>query len=354
MMVPKNITINKVQYSEAALIKAAREKRKNAETDWQGSFWRFILQWTNDESHILVHTSGSTGLPKEMEISKVAMLKSASLTCEFFQLDASKTALLCMSAKHIGGMMMIVRCFYSGMELLVQTPSSNPLKDLNYPVDFAAMVPYQVQNMLLHSSDELHKLNTLIVGGGAISSNLEQALSNTNLKAYHTFGMTETVSHFALRQIGKESTFSCLKDISVESDKLGRLIVLAPAFHAEPLVTNDLVEIIDKTSFKWLGRSDNAFESGGFKFIPEVLEEKLRAVYDQNLIVTSIPDGSLNNAAVLLVEGKEQDFDAGKLAIVLSKYEQPKKIWFVPHFVNTSNGKWQRQHTLDMALKTNT
>lgn len=304
----------------------------------------FINQWINNKNYILVETSGSTGKPKTIRIEKEFMLESAKMTCEYFKLKEKDNALLCMSAKHIGGIMMIVRAIYAKMNLIVVEPSSNPLKSIDTPIDFAAMVPYQISKTLEQDTEKLQKVKNLIIGGGTINYALEQKIIKNHINAFHTFGMTETISHIALRDIQKGKIFHCLQDISVAKNKDNSLVINAPNIGQLHLETNDIVELIDAHSFIWKGRKDFAIESGGIKIHPEIIEQKLAPFISNRFLVSSLPDDNFNNKLILIVEGKKVNLPK-QIFKVLGKYEQPKAIFFIDKFVATESGKINRIKT---------
>ncbi|MCB0509357.1 MAG: AMP-binding protein [Chitinophagales bacterium] len=317
--------------------------------DYLLEFWGMLGQLIDDKSYIEVQSSGSTGEPKLIRIEKNKLLASAKMTCRYFELSEKHTALLCLSTKHIGGLMMLVRAFYSGMNLIVQKASANPLLTTEESIDFVAMVPYQVQTCLLQNPEKLKRIKTVLIGGGAIQKQLEDALVKHNIRAFSSFGMTESISHFAVREIGKQEYYQCLEHIEIELSARGTLILKAPTLLDEKLETNDLIELKGKDKFKWLGRSDFAIESGGLKMHPEQIERKLESAFKERIIISSLPSISLNNELVLVVEGEKREIKEEAFS-ELKNYERPKRIFFIEKFPET-NTKINRLKTREMLLK---
>ncbi|MEZ4916978.1 MAG: AMP-binding protein [Chitinophagales bacterium] len=307
----------------------------------------FINQWINSKNYVIVETSGSTGKPKSIKILKQYMLESAKMTCQYFSLQEKDNVLLCMSAKHIGGMMMIVRAIYAKMNLIVVSPSANPLKDIDTPIDFLAMVPYQVNKTLEQNTEKLQKVKKLIIGGGTINYSLEQKIIKHQISAFHTFGMTETISHIAIRNIQKGKIFHCLQGISVAKNKDNSLVINAPTIGQAHLETNDIIELIDAHSFIWKGRKDFAIESGGVKMHPEMIEQKLASFISNRFLVSSLPDDNFNNKLILIIEGKKVNLPK-QIFNALDKYEQPKEVFFIDKFVETESGKINRFKTTEL------
>ncbi len=318
---------------------------------YERDFGDFLLNWIDKEPTIQVQTSGSTGLPKTIVLEKQHMVNSALATGKYFNLEAGDSALLCLSGAYIAGKMMMVRAMMLGLELDVIEPISRPLFDSHKPYDFCAMVPIQLENSL----DRINNIKTLIVGGAAISRSLKEKVLNVKTRIYETYGMTETITHIALRKVnhGPIDYFETLPNIKVEIDKRNCLVIKAPYLNGTPIITNDLVDLISETKFKWLGRYDNIINSGGVKLFPEQIELKLAPIIKNRFFVTGVPDEKLGHKLILLIEKEEKDpelFDNIKSLETLEKYEIPKDILFVKRFVETVNGKISRKNTLQQIL----
>lgn len=349
------IIIKNISYSIQDLKKSCfKTFDKAVLTDWEFSFWQFIQDWFNEEkSTIEIKTSGSTGEPKIINHRKEYMIASAKMTCNFFELNETKTALLCLPTTSVGGIMMIVRSLVSGMNLVVQKPSSNPLLDLKENIDFVAMVPLQVQKSLLESKVKWSLVKKVIIGGGKVSSSLEKDLMLNNINAYSTFGMTETISHIALMKIGADKKFKALRGTHFETNENNCLVINAKAIGVENLQTNDVVNLLNTTTFEWLGRLDNAIETGGIKVLPEKVEEKIAHLFKTRFFISSLPDKLLNNKLILLVEGEKTTISLLDFADSLSKYERPKEIHFIKQFEETNTGKFSRKLTIEKFIPKN-
>ncbi|AEM72002.1 AMP-dependent synthetase and ligase [Allomuricauda ruestringensis DSM 13258] len=315
---------------------------------FEKSIGDFLLDWASDDSTIKVQTSGSTGKPKTIVLKKEQMVNSALATGAYFKLEPRHKALLCLPCTGIAGKMMLVRAMILGLHLDYVEPSSTPLSNTNKTYDFVAMVPLQVQNSL----KDLFKVKKLIIGGAPVDSNLRNKLKTLSVEAYETYGMTETITHIAVKRITGDSvnSFETLPHVFVTQDDRGCLVIDAPKISDQKVVTNDLVELISKTRFKWLGRYDSIINSGGIKLVPETIEEKLSSVIKSRFFVAGIPDETLGQKLVLVVEGNSTDgreqLQAIKESKTLSKYEVPKEVYFVKAFSETATKKINRQKTI--------
>lgn len=300
----------------------------------------FIIDWLQDNPAISVQTSGSTGKPKTIVLQKHQMAASAKATVEFFNLNKGTKALHALPGRYIAGKMMFVRAVLFGWDLHIVPPSSSPLKGLKQTFDFAAMVPLQVRA----SIKDLYRIKTLIIGGAAIPADLENALLEFPTSCWATYGMTETITHIALRKLG-EKAYRCLEGIQVHTDQRGCLCIDAPKLNKDVLVTNDLVELHSNVQFVLLGRIDNVINSGGIKIIPEQLEAKLAGKLTTRFFFASQPDKRLGEQLILIVEGEKivmeaaffQDFKA---------FEKPKAVFFIKHFAETPTKKINRLKTM--------
>ncbi|UOX32659.1 AMP-binding protein [Flavobacterium sediminilitoris] len=301
----------------------------------------FLLEWLDDSSFLEVQTSGTTGVPKIIKLEKQAMIQSALATGDFFQLEPGNSALLCLSAKYIAGKMMLVRAIILGLELDIALVDANPLALVNKEYDFVAMVPLQVENSL----QKLYTIKKLIIGGAALSKPLIHKIEKIDVEAYETYGMTETITHIAVRKIGDEN-FKTLPNVIVKVDARNCLLIEAPKIITEEIITNDIVEIISEKEFKWLGRFDNVVNSGGVKLFPEQIEAKLQGTIKDRFFISSEKDEKLGQKLILVIESEEKElplsfFDA------LDKFEKPKAIYFIPKFVETKTGKINRKLSLE-------
>ena len=328
----------------------------------------FLSEWNNGSDRVLVHTSGSTGKPKPMMVEKKRMLNSARITCDFLGLKPGDSALLCMSLDYIAGKMVVVRSIERHLHLISVSPSGHPLKDVNKEITFAAMVPMQVYNTLQvpEERERLSRIRHLIIGGGAIDAALEQELQSLpgDIAIWSTYGMTETLSHIALRRInGDEASewYQPFDSVHISQTEEGCLVIDAPQVCAETLVTNDIVEIepyiynkVEKLRFRIKGRKDNVICSGGIKIQIEEVEAFLKPHLEKPFMLAKKKDGKFGEIAVLLSEDEDIKRVEATVRRLLSdesekssdhkkyKYWIPKEFRYVEHLPLTETGKPKR------------
>ncbi|RRQ48789.1 O-succinylbenzoic acid--CoA ligase [Maribacter algicola] len=317
------------------------------------SIGRFILDWISPDDHIHVQTSGSTGNPKKISLLKKHMRNSALATGAYFNLQPGDTCLLCLPCDYIAGKMMLVRALVLGLDIYIAQPSTTPLKQIHTPAKFrfCAMVPMQVQASL----DDIERIDTLITGGAALPKETASILAQMRTKCFETYGMTETITHVAIKEITEESDqpFRALPNVYFSLDERECLVVKAPGIASENIVTNDRVALLSDSAFIWLGRHDNVINSGGVKLFPESIEEKLSAFMENPFIIAGMPDERLGQKLVLIIESDSlSTWHLPNLHEInsLEPFERPKDILYLPTFIRTKNGKIQRELTLQKAI----
>ena len=315
----------------------------------------FLREWFNEELFISVETSGSTGVPKILQIKKEYMVNSALATGTYFNVEDGTKALLCLSPDYIAGKMMLVRALVLGWDLEVVSPISNPLSKTSKTFDFVAMVPLQLQSSL----QDLDRVKQVIVGGGVVSNDLKNALQKVSAKVYATYGMTETISHIAVKQLNYVHNtpvfYEALPNVSIFKDQRECLVVQAPHLSDAIVFTNDVVALVSEAQFEWLGRYDNIINSGGVKLQPEKIENKLAVLITERFFVAGIPDSILGERLVLIIESNRKNYFKAALkeqglALGLNKFEIPKEVYVIKQFVETNTKKIQRQKTLDLIM----
>lgn len=314
----------------------------------------FVSDWQSDSPTLLVHTSGSTGKPKPMLVEKRRMEASARITCGFLGLRAGDTALLCMPLDFIAGKMVVVRSLVWGLRLMAVEPSGHPLKGLTESPTFAAMVPMQVYNSLKVEEERrlLRDIKHLIIGGGAVNSDMAEELRGFPNAVWSTYGMTETLSHIALRRLsGAEASewYEPFDGVGVTTSADGCLVIDAPAVCAQPLVTNDIAEIApDGRHFRIRGRRDNVVCSGGLKLQIEEMEARLQPHLNVPYMISKRPDDKFGEAVVLLAVTDDMESVCEVCRKHMPRYEQPRYFLAVSELPMTPTGKPARAEAMKL------
>ena len=350
--IPEPILLEGKYFTLRALLEySTRQAKDKSVPEWKRDVNLFIALFLDPKgSEIIQKSSGSTGDPKSFTLSREAMCLSAERTLCYLNIERGDCALLCLPIHYIAGKMMVVRALLGGLDLVLAEPASRPLYKLAGEIDFAAMVPLQIEESL-QGGDSLEQISKLIIGGGELHPATREILAaKVRPEVYETFGMTETYTHFALKRINgpdPQSDFRLLEGVQIQRDSRGCLEVEVKGITSGALRTNDLVELNNAgDGFTWLGRYDNLINSGGIKISPELLEEQVRKAIGHACIMLSEPDRKLGHRLVLLVEfeGNDPPVDSWleQLRNCLSSYEIPRRVLTVHTLPRNPNMKPDR------------
>ena len=337
-------------YSRKDLIQFCSERLADPNVrEFEKEIYLFINEWFSPSEYIIAKTSGSTGKPKKIQLFKKYMRASAQATLSFFDLKEKDKILLCLPLSFIAGKMMVVRALVGGLDLYSTDPSSLPEIPMDQ-IEFSAMVPMQVSNLLNENRMALDNMKKLIIGGSFIPDSILDPLQNIDTEVWQTYGMTETMTHIDARRLNgtEKSDFYTTLPGSEVSINDGRIVIRAPHLGLKNLETNDLGELNENGEFNILGRADNVIISGGLKSYPEEIERKLSHVLNGNYMIGSINDDNLGEKLILFIE-KDENAERSvfylwkKIEKALQKFEMPKEIIFLPEIHRTSAGKVDRR-----------
>jgi O-succinylbenzoic acid--CoA ligase len=355
----QSIRLNSEEYTGSDISRKISDPDFGLLPNWEKQIFLFLEEWWNDKSHISQHTSGSTGTPKLIKLSKKAMEASAERTCRYFDLNKNKKAGLCLPVGYIAGKMMLVRAMICGLDLILLEPDGNPITSNDIDLDFIAMIPLQAENMLTQGvlSGNLPDIRTVLLGGAEVSQLLLVKIQKQSATAFFIgYGMTETCSHIALRRLDVSGSeyYSPLDGVQLSKDHRGCLLIKDTRVTDQLLTTNDVIEFDPDTpgNFRWLGRWDNRVNSGGIKFSPEELEQKIAHLIENRFLISSAPDAKLGRKLILVIEGSELNAptsqDKSELLKLLSsslpQYGVPKEVIYVHRLAMTPGKKIDRNY----------
>jgi len=311
----------------------------------------FLMDWLNDSNTITVKTSGTTGTPKLQTFTRQQLVASAKLTGDYFELSPGQSVLMCLPANYIAGKMMIVRAMVLGLDLHFVAPISTPIP-YEREFDFTAMVPMQLEA----SVKQLDQIDQLIVGGAPVSQELIREISEVRTNIYETYGMTETLTHVAVKKLNHtlsgfaEETFTALPGIEFETDARSCLVVTASHLDLHKWVTNDVVTLLNNKEFSWKGRIDHVINSGAVKVHPEYVEAILRDAFQCEVVVIGVPDPQLGERVLGIVETKDSIDKYAKILEsidALDAFEKPRELRAITEIPRNDSGKIDRNTTLE-------
>jgi o-succinylbenzoate---CoA ligase len=346
----QGLTLNGLWYSSQTLLD--RQNVKDNNDHLVGAVLNFLKSWYDPSSDIELQTSGSTGKPRKIKAPKAAMVASAQRTAEFFGLKKGMKAHLCLSPQFVAAKMMIVRAIVLQMDLVTTKAGADALEGLDQEVDISAMVPLQVAAILKKEPQKLDLVKTLLIGGGPVTAYLEQQLKEVATDCWHTYGMTETLTHVAVRALnGSRASdwYTPLKGVRFSVNKSGCLLIDAPEISQQVIQTNDLV-VLENNRIKITGRLDEVIISAGHKINPGILEEKIGRLLSIPFFVGSASHPSAGQIPVLVIEAvvsaDELQVIEKKLKNQLPAFEMPREIKTISNFKYLPSGKIDRKATM--------
>jgi O-succinylbenzoic acid--CoA ligase len=340
-------TVPKIDVNNIEFVNVSQNRRN--------SIVEFVQEWNNNSETLLIKSSGSTGKPKEFNIQKKYFIASAELSGTYFNYQKDQSIVLSLSIDTIGGKMQVIRALIFEMKLFVLENERNPLLHFDQKATHISLVPLQVEEIIKHSPEKFSLFNNVLIGGAAINPSLEEEIKSISGNFFESYGMTETLSHIAIREIKKENYFTVLDGVTIIEHE-GCLVISAPTLSIFDLKTNDLVEIISEKQFRILGRKDLVINSGGYKFHPELLERKLSPFLKDSFFFIGEKNNEYGEIITLYIE---DDYTSQKverinelLGTYFSKYEVPKKMYFVEEFIRSESNKILRFETQHIVLDT--
>jgi o-succinylbenzoate---CoA ligase len=329
----------------------------------------FCRAWLRGESDFVLNTSGSTGVPKPILLQKSQMEASARMTGTALRLPAGTKALVCLNIEYVAGRMMLVRALVLDWAIVVAEPAANPLAELRQDtvIDFVAMVPLQLATCLEDESTraKVERCGKILLGGAPIPLSLENKIQKLQVPVYQSYGMTETVSHVALRRVNgpeRAEEYQILDGIDFGIDGRGCLWVRGAVTNFNTIQTNDLVELKPEGTFLWLGRVDSVINSGGVKVhldkLDRVVEQVLNEMHLSNPFFHWYEaDEKLGQKLVLFLEKRTVVVNVNELlakfASLVSSYEVPKEVYLVEEFKRTPTAKIDKKATARACLAPN-
>ncbi len=315
----------------------------------------FIADWKSDTDYIETNTSGSTGTPKTIRLLKTQMKASAQMSGKYFHFSSNKKIMLSLPIHTIGGKMIVIRAIEFNMILVVSDLEKNPIRNLNNSIYFISLVPYQLQSIIEETPDKLNLIENILLGGAPVSEKLKNQIQLFRPNFYESYGMTETMSHVAIKNLKSSGNYFEALGNTEFSIKNDTLTIHANDINIENLQTNDQVKLLNKKQFIWLGRKDFVINSGGKKFHPEIIEHKLANSIPQRFYIYKEFDEKLGEKIILIIEHESSDLLVEEIKKScqnrLEKHEIPKKIYFTNQFYETKSNKINRIETYNNMKK---
>ena len=304
-------------------------------TDMISAYAEIEKEW-NESEFISFQTSGSTGTPKVIAFTKEQVIRSAQRTSAFFNLNKNADVFCALPPIYVAGKMMALRAIINEWNLTWQTPSTHP--DIPGKYDFASFTSQQCIQITESNPTSLNRIKHILLGGGPISDKVLHFANLIESTIWEGYGMTETLTHVALRNVKLNAGFLPLAGVQIKQGGSGNLIVQDSWLNLPALETTDVIEFLEE-GFVVKGRLDHVIISGGVKLFPEEIERSLSNQINQPFYIGSIPDELLGRKVILYVEGETDASLQHKIEALNLGVRKPREIVFENQFNRTDSGK---------------
>ncbi|WP_433162737.1 o-succinylbenzoate--CoA ligase [Kribbella sp. CA-247076] len=307
-----------------------------------------------DDCAVVLTTSGSSGEPKGVLLSKEALIASATATHD--RLGGPGQWLLPMKPYYVGGLQILTRSVVAGLSPVIAGESfTESAQRMTAERRYTAMVPTQLARYLDTDADALRSFDAIVIGGAATPAPLKARAAEAGVTAIPAYGMTETGSGCVYAGLPLEGTSIALDDgrILIKGTTLFSGYRLRPELTAEVLRdgwfrTQDRGEFVDGR-LRVIGRVDDVVISGGVNVtLPTVQARLLEHPRVKDAVVLGVPDAEWGSRVVAFVVGEgSRDELRDHVAETLPRAWAPRDVIHLDALPMLASGKVDRQRLLD-------
>ena len=331
-----------------------------------------LSQLPDFDSHLWLQTSGSTGGPKWVGLSKSAFLSSALSVNRHLEVQLQEIWLNPLPTHHVGGLSIFARAHLGGQQVIqLKGFKWNPKKFFealgDHRINLCSLVPTQIYDLVKNSLKSPPHLRVVLVGGGSLSESLFERAKALGWPILPTYGMTECCSQVATASLASldQSDFpqlDLLSHLQARVRKDQRLQLLGPSlltgYWSEKVgcvdpkdskgwfTTADCAEIRDN-HLMFKGRADQVRKiSGELVSLWTVSDRLTKLIEDRDedfeIAVVFVPDQRRQNRLSLVVT--HSDFpSATNLADFWNRscvgYERLSEVYGIDRLPKTQLGK---------------
>ena len=348
-----------------------------------GAAARFRAQAVDPEQpYAFLLTSGSSGHPKLVILSRRAVLASASASEYNLGRLAEERWLLCLPLSHVGGLSIVVRMLAARRTVVLLEPAAAGLLDRTEElgrqirtqrVTLLSLVPTLLERLLRQGFESPPALRAVLLGGAACSAWLAERARQLQVPLITSYGLTETGSQVVARRYAerhgplpvRNGCVSCGQPLQgVELRVIGERIAIRAAAllsgylgAAEPaldedgwLLTNDRGLLGANGELYVLGRSDLVIVSGGENVDAEEVERVLRSVPEVlDACVCGRPCAEFGQQVVAVIVSPAHlaplplEQVRNRLAQHLAPFKLPRALLCIDALPLTASGKLDRR-----------
>lgn len=313
-----------------------------------------------DPTPISVLTSGSTGEPKQVVLSRRAVLASAEAAIE--RLGGAGQWILALPAHYVAGMQVVVRSSLAGAAAIAlgnHAGIAEAMSAMSHSRRYVSLVPTQLHRLLDQPVEAaaLAEFDAVLLGGSSVRSDLLARARDRGIRVVTTYGMSETSGGCVYDGVA-------LEGVAVRVDERSRVLISGdvlfdgyagqPAMTAEVLRdgwlhTPDLGRIDERGRLQILGRADDVVVSGGVNVpLPAVETRLLDHPSIAQVAVVGSPDPEWGMRVVAVVVPRpDQHVELTELRDFVGAFHPrewaPRELVVAPALPMLASGKIDRQ-----------
>ena len=292
------------------------------------------------EGTLLVHTSGTTGAPRPVELTLGNIQANALGSAVALGLDPGERWLCPLPLSHVGGLMVLLRSAIYATTAVIGPPERRD-------VTLASMVPTMLRRVLHEPPGP--RLRAVLLGGAPAPRALLLEARDRGWPVAPTYGLTEACSQVTVAEPGDtETSGRPLPGVTVTIADDDEILVSGPTVAGGGILrTGDLGRLDDRGRLVVTGRRSDTIVSGGENVAPAEVEAVLLehpAVEDAGVFARPHPEwGEAVTARVVLrdaaTEQELRDWAGERLA----RFKVPKTFEVAETLPRTASGKLLRR-----------
>ena len=229
---------------------------------------------------VIIGTSGSTGVPKGVELSTAALRHSARASLDRVGARPGERWLCCLPVSHVAGLAVLVRSLTGGTEpVLAEHADAKTVTASGCA--HVSLVPTQLQRLLLQTGTPLAGFSSVLLGGAAAPAGLLAAARDAGVPVVTTYGMTETCGGCVYDGVPLDGVRAEVRDdgrIWINGPVLFSGYLRGPRAPADGWFrTGDLGALDGAGRLTVRGRADDVINTGGHKVVPGEVAAALQA-----------------------------------------------------------------------------
>ena len=298
-----------------------------------------------DDARLVVETSGSTGAPKRVLLSRAAVLASVAATER--RLGAAGRWVLALPPSYVAGVQVICRSLVAGHEPATEWPAEEPW--------FTSLVPTRLHRLLESPEDlaALRTAHTILLGGGPIDPALRARAVDEGLRVVATYGSAETAGGCVYDGLPLDGVA-----LAIGTD--GRIRIAGPTlfdgYDGDPdltartlvdgwFLTSDAGRLDEDGRLTVLGRVDDMVVSGGVNVPAPAVAARIRrhpGVKDAEVLGVPDPEWGQRLVAFVVAAGVDLAEVRDWVGAEQPRSWAPRQVVVVDEIPRLDNGKPDR------------